>query len=432
MLTAQYILENSPLRDDDIFVVKRRHYKEPWIIACEACSLANTLGGDIVIGIGDDDKIIGIAGLPHAKDCIEYAMERIFPLITAKAYTVSVEGKTLLVAHVPAGEQRPYSVNGTIYVRKAGECVRLWRRCDMSEIFGDSREQYFDSTPIPEADLTADIDRDILHQLRLAVGDGSCGDDIALMRKAGAIDAKGSPTVAGVLMLSRKPEAYLPHAVTRCTVFQGKDKADIMVNATLTGPLPRQLRDAMRWLHTNLGVAAMPETALREAVTNALAHRDYTERGASAAIEIFSDRVVISNPGGAPLPVLRGLGQHSVARNPLLASLLASLGLMERAGTGVSRIRRAMLATKLPEARISPDGMFTVTLLRRAATTPQQEKLLALLLRHPTMTLPDMAESLGIGRSTVAKDIHFLKAAGRLRREGRKSDGRWVAAEHGM
>ena len=118
-------------------------------------------------------------------------------------------------------------------------------------------------------------------------------------------------------------------------------------------------------------ILQVPEAALREAVVNAVAHRDYFERGANVMVEIFDDRVEISNPGG----LVKGLtpenfGKRSVLRNPNIASLLHRSGYVEKMGTGVSRMREILKQAKLPPPEFEFNSFFTVTFRRPVKRVP--------------------------------------------------------------
>ena len=90
-------------------------------------------------------------------------------------------------------------------------------------------------------------------------------------------------------------------------------------------------------------ILELPEDALREAVTNAVCHRDNFEKGARVMVEIFDDRVEITNPGGAPKGITTtNFGTISIARNPVIASLLHRADYIERMGTGIKRMTNAM------------------------------------------------------------------------------------------
>ena len=102
-----------------------------------------------------------------------------------------------------------------------------------------------------------------------------------------------------------------------------------------------------------------------QSVVNAIVHRDYSIRGTSLMVEIYDDRVEITNPGGLP----RGLhekdfGRISVRRNEIIADLFYRMDKVERAGTGIQRMKDSMLAAGLPLPEIKYDTFFTITLRR--------------------------------------------------------------------
>lgn len=102
--------------------------------------------------------------------------------------------------------------------------------------------------------------------------------------------------------------------------------------------------------------------ALREAITNAVMHRDYFEAGANVFVEIYDDRIEISNPGGLPRGLNREeLGTRSVRRNPLIADLLHRIALIEKAGTGIRRMIEDAKKHKCPEPKFTVNGFFTAT-----------------------------------------------------------------------
>jgi ATP-dependent DNA helicase RecG len=115
--------------------------------------------------------------------------------------------------------------------------------------------------------------------------------------------------------------------------------------------------------------------ALREAITNAVMHRDYYEIGANVFVEIYADRIEISNPGGLPKGLTRAeLGTRSVRRNPLIADLLHRIAFIEKAGTGIRRMREEASRNKCPEPQFAANGFFTASFWpsgERAGATQQ-------------------------------------------------------------
>lgn len=112
-------------------------------------------------------------------------------------------------------------------------------------------------------------------------------------------------------------------------------------------------------------IPEIPYAALREAIINAAVHRDYFEKGAKIMVEIFDDRVAITNPGG----LVKGLteknfGKISILRNPNIASLLHRANYIEKMGTGINKIKNLMLNAGLEEPKYKFDAFFTVTFKR--------------------------------------------------------------------
>ena len=103
----------------------------------------------------------------------------------------------------------------------------------------------------------------------------------------------------------------------------------------------------------------IPIEALREAVANAIIHRDYSMRGTSTMIEVHEDKVVISNPGGLPEGLSpKSLINISVRRNELIADMFARMDKVERMGTGIKRMRNLAISAGLPYPKIKSDLFF--------------------------------------------------------------------------
>ncbi len=103
-----------------------------------------------------------------------------------------------------------------------------------------------------------------------------------------------------------------------------------------------------------------PMKALREAVTNAVMHRDWFMEGANVFVEIYGDRVEVVSPGGLPKGMtLADLGRKTVRRNVLIADLLHRIGFIEKAGTGIKRIRDEAHDQGCPDPQFEDTGFFT-------------------------------------------------------------------------
>jgi ATP-dependent DNA helicase RecG len=102
-----------------------------------------------------------------------------------------------------------------------------------------------------------------------------------------------------------------------------------------------------------------PAAALREAITNAVMHRDWFNEGANVFVEIYADRIEVSSPGGLPKGMRPAdLGHKSVRRNALIADLLHRISFIEKAGTGIRRMRDTARSQGCPEPAFSENSFF--------------------------------------------------------------------------
>jgi len=169
-------------------------------------------------------------------------------------------------------------------------------------------------------------------------------------------------TVAGLLLFGRNPQAHLPFAMISAVHFKGNEIGEEFLDRKeIVGTLEDQITDAETWLRLRLPVSGeitgfrredtheIPPFVLREAVVNAVVHRDYTIRS-QTRIFVFDDRIEIMNPGRLPNTVTLDnilLGIHA-ERNPILVTFLSRLGFVSRIGTGIPRMIRLMREHGLP------------------------------------------------------------------------------------
>lgn len=142
------------------------------------------------------------------------------------------------------------------------------------------------------------------------------------------------------------------------------------------GPIYQQYVQSLNWLIDKLElrivvddagphkeILELPEDALREALVNALSHRDYYEAGAVVVISVYDDRVVISNPGGLLSEVADDFGHRSLSRNPFVFDMFTRMHLVEQVGSGIPRMCRLMNDMGLPDPVFNTKGMFSIIFL---------------------------------------------------------------------
>ncbi|HEY3291790.1 MAG TPA: ATP-binding protein, partial [Anaerolineae bacterium] len=203
-----------------------------------------------------------------------------------------------------------------------------------------------------------------------------------LLREIGALDNLGHPTVAGILLFGRNPQAFMPQSGLVFVKFPGVDpRAEGGAfgygrREEIIGPLARVIEMSWRVVLEEMRVGAVvtglerqdvleyPEFAVREALVNAVSHRDYRTRGRRIEIRKFSDRMEIISPGGlAGYITLDNIIEEHFSRNPRIVQGLFQWGYIEELGLGIDRMIEDMTSYGHPQPKFSATNhSFTVSL----------------------------------------------------------------------
>ncbi|RMI00511.1 MAG: transcriptional regulator [Calditrichaeota bacterium] len=325
------------------------------IIVC----FANTDGGLLLIGVHDSGEIRGIDNLDQVMRVVDdVAYHRCHPPVTVLQETVELEGKTVLLVRIPKGAQRPYRTgSGQYYVRSGSRCRQASRE-ELLRLFQAGESLYFDETPVIQADYS-DLDVEEFRSFLKTYLEISANEAEVqtYLKNLHLLDQQKRPTVARLLFFGKNPQRYLPTHKIIGAFIKGTDIAEPPFDRKdITGTIPRIIEQAQQFLHLYLvekhtitGFESelkpeLPGVALREAIVNAVAHRDYTV-DAAIRILIFDNRVEIHTPGRLPNTVtiesIRIGGAH-VVRNPTIYNLLYKMGLVTDLGSGVRRMIQAV------------------------------------------------------------------------------------------
>jgi len=346
---------------------------------------ANTDGGQIIIGVSKTGEIVGVENIDETLRRIDdVAFNRCEPPVTVIPETFSTEGKMVVVLRVPKGEQRPYRTqSGLYYVRSANRCRQASRQ-ELLRLFQAAESLFYDEIEIQKADLH-DIDMDeFLDFLKKYVGISISEDSEELknlMKNLKVISSREKPTLSGILFFGKSPQTCLPYARIVCAYIEDVDiSAPPVDKKDLQGRIPEILENTIKFLrlylrerHTIEGFEPethpeIPETALREAVINAIAHRDYTII-APIRILIFRDRVEIRSPGRLPNTVTiesMKVGGSHVLRNPTIYNFFIKMGLVTDVGSGVARLIRVVKEYMNKEVGLKEvENEFVVSIPRR-------------------------------------------------------------------
>ncbi len=337
----------------------------------ELCAFANATGGTILLGVTDDGKVFGVGDHNRLKSEVRSAARSADPPIAVDVE--SVQGT--LCVRVPAQQGKPYSVGGKFYIRKGASSQQMTRE-EIREFFFKEGLIRFDETPCCAFDLNADLKdenwRRFARRARLPSGLEAWAalENLHLVRD-------GRMTHAGAWLLADDVTRYTLRAGVTCALFRGVTNLHILDRTDYTGDLYSVFEDCVAYLQAKLNTALiphargrderleLPEDALREALANAIAHRDYRST-ANVQVHVYRDRVEVVTPGGLPAGMSEEfLGTKSVPRNPLLFGTFYRMGLVEQVGSGIRRIRASCREHGVAEPRIEvSEHWVTTTFLR--------------------------------------------------------------------
>ncbi len=425
-------------------------------LAKELVAFANASGGRILIGGNDKNNIVGCDTSNQTLSQIENVAAACDPPVAIAIEKLS--SYNILVIHIPEGANRPHRCNKGFYLRNGANSQKM-HTSDITEFIQAEGNVRFDQQLRLDLDWQETLDQNrVNHFLELA-NIKPRTDNEKLLLNLGAGDYKDNKfylNQTGVLFFAKQPTYRLFHISVVCALFKGTGKAYILDRKEFTGSIIENIEDSLlylrqhlqlRWEITNDStrrkeILELPEAALREAMVNALCHRDYLQQGAQVTVEVFDDRVEIYNPGG----LAKGLqpeefGTRSVCRNPLIASLLLRCNYIEKLGTGIERIRTALKEANCSELDIRFNTMFSLTFLRPSyrpnnkaidqgditkTTQKTTQKILAILRHNPTASRKAIAEQLGdISEDGVKYQLNKMKTAGIIKRIGPAKGGYW-------
>ena len=345
------------------------------------CAFANGKGGLLVLGVEDDGTIAGISEDP------EKIQERLTSFLQngCGAPLVADVGRhrhgrrwVHWVAVAAQGRRGgPFQLDGRYWIRR-GRATVAPSLSELQELFNRfavviTEEQVIAGTTIDDIDIGAfrdfkrqqgsDMDREPQVPLE---------NDLRNSSVLGPSDVVSGVTLFGILVFGRNPQVHrrMGNLVIECAAYAGADRAsDVLLVGRAAGRLDEQVDRAMGWFrslgHKELyedvvreDVPMVPWKVLREALVNAVIHRDYAITGSKVVLEVFADRVVVTSPGTLPNHmdvenVRRGGNPRS--RNEMTANAMSTKGYMEARGRGWLMMRREMREFNATEPELTND-----------------------------------------------------------------------------
>lgn len=411
------------------------------------CAFANTAGGTLIVGVGDDGEVNGIdeTKLDEVQLRISGAVQCVSPVPLHKILIDDMEGKKIIKIEVSLMAPDSFCTHhGLIYVRSGSANLRM-EGAAMMQFLTDREVLRYDSRLSHE--LMDDLDevkiREYMRQ-RSPLADLSNASIADLLFNIGVADRDGRIRNAAVLMFSKCPKRAVPQCEVRLARFAGRERVMVLDSQFVNGTVLENLAAAESFIMRNIrighriegmirkDVPEYPVSAVRELLINALVHRDYFDCNA-VQVSIFEDRLEIMNPGKLlPGLSLEDIGSLSKQRNPLLYGLLRELRLLEGMATGIPKVRASMMDAGLPEPSFQEiGGFFKVTLVGPSSRelhviTERQKKVLRMVEEKGEITTGEVSSALDVSSPTAYNDLQALDRAGYLLRQGKGRGSHYV------
>ncbi len=418
-------------------------------IAKTIVAFVNTSGGKLVIGVADDLAIVGIAedDLPELQDRIaSIVFDRCSPAILPEIYSANLQGKLVLVVEVFRGNLLPYYLkadgkNDGTYLR-VGATNRKAEFESIVELERQRRNLSFDEEICREQDWQA-LDLTGLAARFVARSKPLDEEKLQNLKLLKLDQGRLYPTQGLMILLG-----LYSHVVIKCARFKGTDMSVFLDRKEYDGDLLGQLEQAEAFIKNHIHLRGeinglqrtdrfeLPLEALREALVNAIVHRDYTNQGRDIKVGVYDDVVNVVSPGGFPstLTMESLLDGRSEISNRVVARVPKELGYVEQWGSGIGRMRSACVAMGLAEPRIRELGDFVDVEFYRSADsgglaadsgglvaeplTLQEKLVMQYLQSHDAMTVKVVVELLSVKDSRARGILKALTDRGLLRKQG--------------
>ena len=323
-----------------------------------AVAFANTNGGIILIGVSDNGEIRGITiGKETLRNWSNRIAQATEPRVTPEMQPVDIEEKSVLLIRIAESSLRPVSVKGVCY-KRVGNSNRVMSPQEIAQMHLNATGQSWDQLFVTRAGID-DIDEKKVEWYltrRETIRNVAKPQDMrltALLKNIDGLSDEETPTYAGILFFGKYPQRFFRNAQLRVVRFKGISVTHPVINRLdCSGALWEMVDAAEEFIRKNIRLLSLrtsmsfqrddkfeyPLKALREAIINALIHRNY-QKSADVRVFIFDNRVEIINPGTFPEGVNPDEPVHEPV-NPTLSQLMYDVGFIERYGAGIRMMKR--------------------------------------------------------------------------------------------
>lgn len=430
-------------RESETVELKRAYVDD---LRKEIIAMANCAGGIVYVGVNDDGSVEGITGCDEMIQRISNGIrDSIKPDITMFIHyeVQSVDGKDIIAIAVQSGTNKPYYLAAKglrpegVFVRQETSSVPASDaaiRMMIRETDGDNHEDMRSMNQ----ELTFKYVSDIFSSKNVEFG-------IPQMRSLGLINVDGLYTNLTLLLSDQCPY------VVKAAAFGGEDHQEFLDRREFTGSLLKQLDDVYAYLELHNQTRATfeglyrrdhkdyPSDAVREALLNAVVHREYA-LPAPTLVSIYSNRIELVSAGGLFHGILLDdiMGGFSICRNAKLAAVFYRLELIEAYGTGITKIQSAYRDNDEKPGFQPTPNTFRVVLPKMAPSTSiavphtmedeRTRKVQQFIKEHGSITRHDIENLLNVKIATAIRLLKELQEQGIITAVGKGKNIRYIAS----
>ncbi len=421
-------------------------------------AFANTNEGYLLFGVRDTDrKLVGVKDCQGVSEKIsEFINARIQPTPVYIVDCITEKEKSFVLVIIKKGTHTPYyyAHEGTkvAYIRKGNESVEVSPH-ELNTLILRGNNQTFDEIPAFASSFRLSFT--LLGATYVQRNPGEIFNEENDLISFGLKTTDGQVTNAGALLCD---QGIIRQSRIICTRWKGKEKGSLDLDAIddkeYTGSLISLLENAVQFVQNNsrkkwvikglerIEEEDYPTPALREAIVNALIHRDYQIKGAEVHVDMYDDRLTVSSPGGMyngwKIQDLDLAHIQSVRRNPVIADVFGRLHFMDRRGSGIQRILGAYRKIERKPEFYSGVDSFVVTLpnvsyersiwmyeigQKYSKKTQQQVQLLLKeMVVGQTYTTAELTKRISLSPTRMRQLLNILIEEGNVGKTGSKRD----------
>jgi predicted HTH transcriptional regulator len=358
--------------------------------------------GYIIFGL--DDKTHRIAGTlfsPYQKakgneDLIPYISRLLEPRINFDFHEIIAEGERILIVKIKATQNTPVKFKGTPYIRIGSYKKKLQDYPEKQRLIWTKKPRVVFEKEIAAFDLNSDevlqslnytsyfeLTNIILPDNRTAIFDKLIQEKIIVKR-----NNKYDITNLGAILFAKNLNTFdnLDRKAVRVIIYEGKNKLKTKKEQLGQKGYASGFKGLVDWIIDQLPtneeigrafrkkVKMYPELAIRELIANAIIHQDFNEIGTAPMVEIFDDRIEITNPGKPLISTMRFIDHNPQSRNEKLAYFMRRLNICEERGSGIDKVISECEYHQLPAPKIIGGENYTRVIIYSHKTLRQMDK----------------------------------------------------------